>query len=341
MTMNDRSPQDQVFETLVDFWATQAVYAAAHLGLADYLAERPRSAAQLAAVTRTHAPSLARLLRALSAAGWLRESAGRYDLTPLGQTLRTGAGSMRSLVLTVLGGEHYRAWGGLLHSLRTGRPAFEHVFGRSIWDFYADHPEQAATFNDAMTAGTAAVAPAVLEAFDFSPFRTVVDVGGGHGGFLAGNLEANPNARGVVFDAPHVVAGARGHLAARGLAGRCEAVGGDFFESVPVEGDLYVLKWIIHDWDDQRALRILRSCRRAVAPGGRLLLVEFVLTEDGETFGPLVDLDMLVMAGGKERTEGEFRSLLAEAGFTLTAVRPTRSRVSLVEAGPAPGGWAG
>src|SRR5262249_57407075 len=185
--------------------------------------------------------------------------------------------------------------------------------------------------------GTAAVGPAVLEAFDFSPYRTVVDVGGGHGGFLASILEANPGARGVVFDAPHVVTGARDQLAARGLAGRCEAVGADFFESVPAGGDLYVMKWIIHDWDDRRALVILRNCRRAIGnSGARLLLVEFVLSEDGEPFGPFPDLNMMVMVGGKERTEGEFRSLLAEAGFALTGARATRSQVSLLQPQPVP-----
>jgi hypothetical protein len=337
---NDRSPQDRVFQTLVDFWAARAVHAAARLGLADHLAERPRSAAELAAATRTHTPSLARLLRALHAAGLLRESAGRYRLTPFGEALRTGApGSLRSLVLWALGGEHYRAWGSLLHSIETGRTAFDHVYGQSLWDYYARHPEAAGVFNDAMTEGTAALSPAVLEAFDFSPYRTVLDVGG-HGGFLASVLESNPDARGVIFDAPHVVAGARDQLAARGLAGRCEAVGGDFFESVPAGGDLYVMKWIIHDQDDRRALVILRNCRRAIASsGGRLLLIEFVLSEDGEPFGRFVDLDVLVMAGGKERTAGEFRSLLAEAGFALRGVRATRSKVSLVEAEPAGRAW--
>jgi hypothetical protein len=343
MSVADHSPQDQVFQTLADFWTAQAVHAAARLGLADHLAEGPRSAAELAASTRTHAPSLARLLRALAAAGLLRESAGRYRLTPFGEALRTDApGSLRPLVLWALGGEQNRAWGSLLHSIETGRPAFDHVYGQSLWDYYARHPEAAAGFNDAMTAGTAAVGPAVLEAFDFSPYRTVVDVGGGHGRFLASILESNPNARGVVFDAPHVVAGAREHLADRGLGGRCEVVGGDFFESVPAGGDLYVLKWILHDWDDRRALVILRNCRRALASsGGRLLLIEFVLSEDGEPFGPMVDLNLLAMAGGQERTEGEFRSLLAEAGFELTGVRATRSKVRLVEAEPVPAGRAG
>jgi len=343
MSVDDRSPRDRVFQTLADFWSAQAVHAAARLGLADHLAERPRSAAELAAATRTHAPSLARLLRALAAAGLLRESAGRYRLTPFGEALRTGTpGSLRPLVLTSLGGEHYRAWGSLPHSIETGRPAFDHVYGQSIRDYYTRHPEEAAVFNDAMTAGTAAIGPAVLEAFDFSPYRTVVDVGGGHGGFLASILEANPGARGVVFDAPHVVTGARDQLAARGLAGRCEAVGGDFFESVPAGGDLYVMKWIIHDWDDRRALVIMRNCRRAIGnSGARLLLVEFVLSEDGEPFGPFLDLNMMVMVGGKERTEGELRSLLAEAGFALTGARATRSQVSLVEAEPVPAGRAG
>jgi mannose-6-phosphate isomerase-like protein (cupin superfamily) len=187
MSVDDRSPQDQVFQTIVDFWTAQAVHAAARLGLADHLAERPRSAAELAASTRTHAPSLARLLRALAAAGLLRESAGRYSLTPFGEALRAGTpGSLRPLVLWALGGEHYRAWGSLLHSIETWRTAFDHVYGQSVWDYYARHLEEAAVFNDAMTAGTDAVGPAVLEAFDFSPYRTVVieafvPPGGGEG----------------------------------------------------------------------------------------------------------------------------------------------------------------
>jgi hypothetical protein len=325
-----------MFQTFADFWTAHAIHAAARYCLADHLAERPRSAEELAATTRTHAPSLARLLRALVAAGLFRESAGRYSLTPLGETLRTGTpGSMRPLVLAVLGGEQFRAWGSLQHSLETGQTAFDHVYGQSIWDYYHRHPEAAAVFNDAMTAGTATVGPAVLEAFDFSPFRTIVDIGGGHGGFLASILEANASTRGIVFDAPSVVAGTREHLRSRGLAGRCEAVGGNFFESVPAGGDLYVMKWIIHDWDDRRALVILRNCRRAMgSSGGRLLLIDSVLSENGSPFGPFLDLNMLVMTGGKERTEGEFRALLAEAGFALRKVHPTRSNVSLVEAEP-------
>src|SRR5262249_30104048 len=160
-----------------------------------------------------------------------------------------------------------------------------HFYGKSLWDYYARHPEGSAAFNDAMTAGTASVGPAVLEAFDFSPYRRIVDVGGGHGNFLASVLESNPEARRIVFHAPHVIRGAREALAAGGLAGRCEAVGGDFFESVPAGGDLYVLKWTLHDWDDRHARVLLRNCRRAVADsGGRLLLIEFVLSEDGEPF---------------------------------------------------------
>jgi SAM-dependent methyltransferase len=334
MSTDDLSPQDRMFQVLVGFWASQAVAAAARLGLADHLHDRPRTADELAAATGTHAPSLARLLRALAGAGVFREDRGRFALTPLGETLRTGVpGSLRGMIMAVLGGEHYRAWGGLLHSVETGRTAFDHIHGMPVFDYYARHPEEAAIFNDAMTSGSAVVESAVLEAFDFSPYRKVVDVGGGHGRFLSSILKAHPRAEGVLFDAPQVVEGAVGRLEAEGLAGRCRVVGGDFFEAVPEGGDLYVMKWIVHDWDDRRSLEILKNCHRAMAEGGALLLVESVLPEGGgASFGHFADLNMMVMTGGKERTEAEFRALLGATGFALTGIRPTRSPVSLVMA---------
>ena len=243
---------------------------------------------------------------------------------------------MRALFTSVIGGEHYRAWGGLREGVMTGRTAFDEIHGMPVFDYYARNPEAASAFNDAMTAGSAVVEAAVLDAFDFAPYRRIVDVGGGHGGFLAAILRASPGAEGVLFDAPQVVSGAGDRLEAEGVSTRCEVVGGDFFDSVPDGGDLYVLKWIVHDWDDERSLAILRNCRRAVADGGRLLLVEAVLTEgDGSAFGPFADLNMMVMTGGKERTGDEFRALLASAGFDPPSFRATRSPVSLIEAAPA------
>ncbi len=342
MVTDDPSPQDRMLQVILGFWAAQAIHAAARLGLADHLHDRPLTAEELAGATGTHAPSLDRLLRALAGVGVFRRDGDRYALTPLGETLRTGIpGSMRAMLMAVLGNEHYRAWSGLRYSVETGRTAFDYIHGMPVFDYYARNPEDAAVFNDAMTAGSAAVEAAVLDSFDFTPYRKVVDVGGGHGGLLASILRANPDAEGVLFDAPQVVEGATGRLAAEGLSGRCRVVGGDFFEAVPEGGDLYVLKWIVHDWDDERSLAILRNIRRAMAEGGRLLLVESVLGEgEGPSFGHFGDLNMLVMTGGKERTEAEFRALLSGAGFALAGVRPTRSPVALVEAELAGAGLA-
>jgi len=231
-----------------------------------------------------------------------------------------------------LGEEHYPAWGDLMHSVRTGEIAFDHHFGMPVWEFFERHPENAATFNDAMTGMTNAVTGAVMESYDFSAFRKVVDVGGGHGSLLASVLSANPRAIGVLFDAPSVIAGAR-ELEGAGVADRCEKVAGDFFQSVPQGGDAYLLKWILHDWDDERSVAILTNCRRAMAEDGKVLLIEAVLPPGNDPhFGKLIDLNMLVMTGGRERTEEGYRRMLEASGLRLTRVVPTPSPMSVVEA---------
>jgi len=331
-------PHVQMLQMISAFWLSRSIYAAAKLGLADLVRERPRTVAELADATETHAQSLHRLLRALASAGvFAEDEAGRFQTTPLAATLeRDAPGSMRAFAMTELGEEHYPAWGELLHSLRTGETAFDKVFGMPVFDFFARNPENARIFNDAMTGLTSVVNAAVVEAYDFKPFRRVVDVGGGHGGFLAAVLDASPEAAGVLFDSPQVVEGAHALLESQGIAGRCEAVGGDFFEGVPAGGDLYTLKWIIHDWDDAQSARILRNVRAAMSDGGRLILVEQVIPPGNEpSLGKFVDLNMLVMTGGRERTEGEFRALYDAAGFRLTRVVHTASPMSIVEGEPA------
>ena len=321
-------PHVQMLQMISAFWLSRSIYAAAKLGLADLVRERPRTVAELADATETHAQSLHRLLRALASAGvFAEDEAGRFQTTPLAATLeRDAPGSMRAFAMTELGEEHYPAWGELLHSLRTGETAFDKVFGMPVFDFFARNPENARIFNDAMTGLTSVVNAAVVEAYDFRAFRRVVDVGGGHGGFLTAVLNASPEAAGVLFDSPQVVEGAHALLESQGIAGRCEVVGGDFFEGVPRGGDLYALKWIIHDWDDAQSARILRNVRAAMSDGGRLILVEQVIPPGNEpSLGKFVDLNMLVMTGGRERTEGEFRALYDAAGFRLTRVVPTAS----------------
>lgn len=337
MDQDGKSPSDRMLDIVSGFWISRAVYVAATLGIADHLAKQPRTAAELAELTGTHAPSLYRILRALASVGVLgHHPDGRFSATPLSESLRKGIpGAIRSFVMSELGGEHYTAWTDVMHSVKTGEIAFDHRFGQSVWDYFAAHPDDAAIFNESMTGITKMVEAAVLGAYDFSPYKKIIDIGGGHGGLLSAILKANLAAQGVLFDAPQVINGARERLAALGIAGRCETVSGDFFQAVPSGGDLYILKWIIHDWNDDQCETILQNCRRAIAPGGRLVLVEAVIPPgDAPSFGKFIDLVMLVMTGGRERTESEFRDLLAASGFRLEAIIPTRSPSALIVTQP-------
>jgi hypothetical protein len=342
MATETPNPAERLFRVIGGYWTSRAVYAAARLGLADLVDDGPKTAEQLAEATGTHSVSLYRLLRALAGIGMFAEDeAGRFAQTPFSAVLRSDVpGSLRGAAIAELGEDHYEAWGHLLHGIKTGDVPFLHRYGLPVWDFYASHPENAAFFHQAMTGLTAAVEAAVMNSYDFTPFRKIVDVGGGHGGLLASVLAAAPQAHGVLFDRPNVAQGGAARL--RGvsdLAGRWEAVGGDFFAAVPEGGDLYLMKWILHDWDDARAGTILGHCRRALAPGGRVLIADAVLPGRNEpSMGKFMDLNMLVIIGGRERTEDEFRDLLAASGLRLSRVIPTESVVSLIEAVPVVGG---
>jgi SAM-dependent methyltransferase len=231
---------------------------------------------------------------------------------------------------------HYESWGRLLQTVKTGDPAFERLFGMDPWRYLERHSDVAAVFDESMAQLTEAVQSAVARAYDFSPYRRIIDVGGGRGRLLSGILEGSPCARGVLQDRAPVVEEARRALAHSHAGSRIEFAAGDFFESVPDGGDLYILKWIIHDWDDDRALRILRNVRRAMALRARVILIETVLPEPNTpALGPLSDLNMMVMTGGKERRAGEFRDLLAAAGLRLRDIYPTDSPVSVIEASDA------
>lgn len=330
-------PQAAMLQMISGFWISRAIYIVAKLGIADHLADGPKTADEIAAATGAHAGAIYRILRALSSVGVLTEEADRrFGLTPLSETLRTDApGSLRAFATVELGEEHYPAWGELLYSVKTGGIAFDKHFGMPIWEFFAKNPENARTFDDAMTNVSLAVKDAVLASYDASSIRKLVDIAGGHGSLLASILKANSEMRGVLFDLPNVVEGAKKRMEAEGLSDRCEVVAGNFFESVPEGADAYILKWIIHDWDDERSIAIFKNIRRAMAEGGKLLLVEAVVPEGGEPhFSKFIDLNMLVMTGGRERTEEEYRLLLEAGGFKLTKVIPTESPVSIIEAAP-------
>lgn len=327
-------PQVALLQMMTGYWVSQSVYIAAKLGIADLLSAGPRHYEALAAATQTHAPSLYRLLRALASIGAFREAeAGCFELTPTAAPLQSATpNSMRTLAVMYCE-EQYRAWSDMLNSVQTGQTAFERVFGTSYFSYLAQHQEANATFNQAMTGWSAQLDQAVLAAYDFSQFGTVVDIGGGYGRLLTTILRAHPTVRGVLFDQPHVVTGATALLQDAGVNGRCDVVGGDFFVEVPRDGDAYILAQIVHDWDDQRSIDILKTCRRAIAPNGKLLLVEMVIAPGNQPdFGKFLDLHMLALVGGRERTQAEYRTLLAEAGFQLTNVVPTQAGSSVVEA---------
>jgi hypothetical protein len=337
----DPPPAAELMQLATGYFTARAVYVAALLGIADLLDGRVRAAAELARETGTHAPSLYRLLRALAAAGLLEHTAeDRFALTAVGATLRAHApDSTRAGVLMFHHPMFYRSWEELAYSVRTGRPALDRVFGMPVFEYLAGTPDAAAAYDGGMTGLNTVINAPVIEACDFARFDLIVDVAGGHGSFLAAILAAAPRARGVLVDLAHVTGIARAHLAARAVASRAEVVTGNIFESVPAGGDAYVLKWILHDWDDASSVAILRTVRAAIRPEGRVLIVDRVLPERAESSAGMrammmADLLMMVHLTGRERTEREFRALLDASGFRLERIVPTGTQLSLVEAAP-------
>ena len=321
-------------------WMTQAAYVAAKLGIADLLADGPKTSDELAAATGTHPRSLHRLLRALTTIGICRQrDDGAFEITPMGSLLASQAPeSLRAW--TIWWGEHlWPVWGHLLHSVKTGESARRLLLGTDGFQHLQHNQQTAAVFNEALAELSRLTRQGVVRAYDFSGLKQIVDVGGGYGDLLAAILTAHPGASGVLFDLPHATEGGRRRIEQAGLAGRCEFVAGDFFESVPSGGDAYVLQSVIHDWDDERSRVILENCRRTMAAGARLLLVEHVLPDRLETSAAhqsvvRSDLNMLVAQGAKERTEGEFHSLMKSSSFGVTRIVPVWATFSVIEAFP-------
>lgn len=317
------------------FFVARSLHAAAELGVADLLADGPRTTEELAVATSTQPAALYRMLRVLAGAGVCTEVApGSFALTPVGAYLRADhPRSVRSFLRW--GTTVARAFDHLEHTLRTGTAGFDRVFGESLFDHLRADPGHAALFGAAMAEFGASEDTAVVDAYDFGAARSVVDIGGGWGGLLCTILAATPEATGVLFDQPSVVEAAESAIDAAGLAGRCTVRGGDFFREVPAGGDVYLLKSVIHDWPDEQAGTILRNCRNAMPPAGRLLLVERIVPagDDPHPSKPM-DLAMLVLLGGRERTPDEYGTLLAGAGFRVTRVVPTTSPSSVIEAVP-------
>ncbi len=316
-------------------FTSQAVSLAARIGIADLLADGPRSVADLATATNTHERSLYRFLRCLASIGVFAETDPNvFSLTPLAEPLRSDApNSVRDLLIFMGEEWHWRVYGEMNYSVQTGKPAWGRVHGAEVFDYFGDHPAEAEIFNRAMTNLSMMAGPAVVEAYDFSGVKTLADIAGGHGLLLAGILKANPNVNGLLFDMPAVIEGASQLLQNEGVAERVKLEQGSFFDSVPAGADTYMMKHIIHDWDDERSTTILKNIHKVIPADGRVLIVEMVIAPGNEPhFGKIQDMEMLVSPGGIERTEEEYRRLLADAGFKLTRVIPTRSPLSIVEA---------
>lgn len=331
--MTNIPPQAQLGQMITAYWTSQAIYAAAQFGIADLLSDGPKSADELASATGTKSELLYRLLRALASAGIFAEEDGkRFSLTPLADPLRSDVeGSQRSLAL-MMGDAQYRAWGNLADAVQTGDNAYEKIFGKPIFDHLAEQPEKAQIFDDAMTGIHGRETGAILDAYDFSGINVIADIGGGNGSKITAILQKHPAMQGILFDLPHVVGRAQPHIEAAGLSDRCQLVGGDFFQSVPSGADAYLMRHIIHDWDDMKSLSILKNCHAVMSPGNKLLLVESVIPSGNDPFmGKFLDLTMMLIPGGKERTADEYREIFGKAGFDLVRIVPTSAEVSVVE----------
>ena len=333
----DQSTFEAVRRSIMGFRTTQMLHVAAKLGLADLLKSGPRHASDIAAAVGAHPRSLYRLLRALASLGFFAETAdGRFELTAQAQTLRSDIpGSLRDTAVLYGDTWVWSAYAEMAHSVMTGTPAFDQVYGQTMFEYLRSHPEAAATFDRGMTAYSKQEAAAILAAYDFSNASNLVDVGGGHGALLAAILQAYPDIRGILFEQSSVIDGARIAMTAAGLANRCSFEPGDFFHAVPAGGDVYMLKSILHNWDDDRSTTILDCCRNVMRPGHKLLIFERVIPVANEpSEAKLFDINMLVVLGAAERTEAQYATLLQKSRFALRQTIPTEAPVSIVEAVP-------
>jgi len=330
------TPRQQLIGMITSYWAAMAIHVAAKLKLADHVKGAPKTAQELANLTKTQPQPLYRLLRALASVEIFAEDAeGRFSLTPMAECLLDVHGSQRAVAL-MMGDEHYASWGDLLYSVQTGKPSFDKLYGKPIFNWLSEHPEEAKIFDAAMTGFHGPETQAMIEAYDYSGINTLVDIGGGNGTVLIEVLKKHTALKGVLYDLPGVIERAKANLASAGVAARCQTIAGSFFEAAPPGGDAYQMRHIIHDWTDEQCHTILGHIRKVIPKTGRLLVIEMVI-KPGNVAQPAkwLDLNMLVLPGGRERTEAEYREMYAKAGFTLTRVVPTPTEVSVIEGKPA------
>jgi len=336
----DVPPQVKLLQMMNAYRLSQSISVAAKLGIADLLTDGPKNTEELAQVTATDAQSLYRLLRSLASFGiFAEDEAGRFSLTPRAAMLQTDIpGSLRAYAIVIGEEWDWRMWGGILHSVKTGEPAFDHLFGMEFQDYYNQNPEVAKKFDGAMVSALAMTDAAIMSNYDFSSTSKVVDIGtgGGEAGLIVSILKKYPTMQGILFDLPPRIEAAKTLIKAEGLEARCELIAGDVFKSFPSGGDTYIVKNLIHDYDDERAIALLSNCHKAIAKNGKLLIVEMVIPPGNEpSLGKILDVEALLMTSGAiERTEAQYRELCEASGFKLTNVISSRSPFSIIEAVP-------
>lgn len=338
--MTNKLPsENKLSQMLQGYRYSQLIYVAIKLGIPDLLKDGPMDSDTLARLVEAEPQALKRFLRGLVRLGAaVEKNNGQFELTPLGDSLRSDSPGSLNEVAILIGEVLYPAWGDLLHAVRTGKTAFEQAFGMKLFEYLSQNPEAGERFNNFMVGLTTDIADALVEAYEFSPFARVVDVGGGYGILITSILRANSHLTGILFDIPAVIADAGQHIEAAGLASRCEALAGDCLESVPDGGDVYLISQVLHVWDDDRCVRVLKNCRQVIPKSGKLLIIEQVMPEPVDQSASVVGMDlmMMVLTGGRERSERDYRTLLAAAGFELTRIIPTPTNRSIIEAVPFP-----
>jgi hypothetical protein len=335
MSEHKPTPRQQLLQMITSYWASMAIHVAAKLKLADLVKDAPRTADDLAKLTGTNPQALYRLLRALSSVGiFTEDDMAHFRLTPMAECLLDVHGSQRAVAL-MMGDEHFRSWGDLLYSVQTGKPAFDHIYGKPVFDWLSEHPEEAKIFDAAMTGFHGPETQAMIDAYDYAGVNTLVDIGGGNGTVLAAVLKRNPAMKGILYDLPGVIERAKQNLADQGLSSRVQTIAGSFFESAPLGGDAYQMRHIIHDWTDEQCHTILSHIRKVIPKTGKLLVIEMVVKPRNEPqVAKWLDLNMLAIPGGRERTEAEYRDMYAKAGFRLERVVATPTEVSVIEGRP-------
>ncbi|QDU07466.1 methyltransferase [Gimesia aquarii] len=331
--MSEASLPQQLDRMITGYWTSQSIFAAAKLGIADLLKDGPQKIEQLAEASHTNCDALYRLLRALASIGIFAEEGQRlFSLTPLAEFLRSDIPDSKRALAMMTGDEQFHAWTEILYTLETGKTSFDKVWGKPIFEYLSEHPDKGHIFDQAMTGIHGRETSTILEAYDFSEFKVLADIGGGNGSNLIGLLQHYPEMKGILFDLPHVIERSQTNLENAGLGNRCESIGGSFFDSIPLTADAYLMRHIIHDWDDEKSLTILRNCHAVMSENSKLLIIESVIPPGNEPFaGKFLDLVMMLIPGGKERTESEYQTLYNQAGFELTRIVPTKTELSIIE----------